>query len=145
METPEQLIEYFHAALGYMKEEGGHGILTEIAENAGIDRSTLGCYARGTRTPRPTVQRLIAEACGYDYVDFLELGKVCATPWDPPPIHSRYCMGFARGSGLTLKQAHIVILGLERTLEDKAYMLRYHNDFNMGTVDGADFKELDGI
>lgn len=54
----------------------------EIAERLSVKPSVVSVYASGKKEPGMNMVMAVAEAFGYDIVDFLALGR-----GDPPPAH----------------------------------------------------------
>ena len=66
---------YFKRAFLYCaKEKEGHGGQTAIALSMGVSLSYINQIATGKKNPGLKAQQRIADACGYDYDSFLQLG-----------------------------------------------------------------------
>ena len=82
METIEKIHEYFDAALRMRLNEMGRGAQKTIALDVGITKSAMSQIAKGKRAAVKT-QEAIAKACGYQYEEFLSLGKALVSG-EPP-------------------------------------------------------------
>ena len=77
METPEKLYEYFLSALKMAVAREGHGGKSFIANKAGVSPAFIGQILNPAHKTKAKVdtQKKIAQASGYSYDEFLELGK----------------------------------------------------------------------
>lgn len=71
----ETLRNIFQAALRYCLQNTRHGEKTTIAKKASVPVSTLLNLESGRRGASEENRRKIASALGFEYQDFLELGK----------------------------------------------------------------------
>jgi transcriptional regulator with XRE-family HTH domain len=76
MELLEHKDIYFKRAFFYCaKEREGYGGQTAIAHSMGVSVSYINQIATGKKKPGFKAQQKIADACGYDYESFLNLGR----------------------------------------------------------------------
>ncbi len=66
--------EYFLAALNHILDSGAMK-QRDIAEKSGSASQSINAIVRGRKVAGLQKQEEIAEACGYEYVDFLLLGR----------------------------------------------------------------------
>lgn len=71
----EDITMNFQSALNHSIGKIGYGAQRKIAEKAGISQQYISGILSGKRFGKEDVRRDIAKACGYDYEDFLKLGK----------------------------------------------------------------------
>ena len=77
MKTAPSIAEIFRAA--YRKvvpTKGKSGKQKELVYDAGVNQSTLSNISTGRRPASEDQRRAIAKALGFDYDDFLDLGRV---------------------------------------------------------------------
>jgi transcriptional regulator with XRE-family HTH domain len=76
--------DYFMAALldilnrGEMKQN-------EIASISGMASQSVNAYVNGRQTPGLSKQEAIAEACGYPYIEFIQMGQKIIEVPEPEP------------------------------------------------------------
>lgn len=77
METPETLYSYFFKALTNYVKDGGHGSIKDIAGKVGISGAYLSQIVseKVNKRATPQKQKEIAKACGYEFDEFLALGR----------------------------------------------------------------------
>lgn len=74
----------FLAALTHSIAKIGYGSQRKIAAKAGISQQYISGILSGKRFGKEDKRRLIADACGYEYEDFLKLGKNLLRCEQPP-------------------------------------------------------------
>lgn len=67
--------DMFMAALQHLVETTKQIAQKDIADTSGIAPQTISNFVRGHKEPGLSSQERIAQACGYDLLDFLALGK----------------------------------------------------------------------
>ncbi len=70
-----EIKKYFQAALNHVLKKKGYGAQSYYANKAGVNQQYISLIAKGDRKASETTRRKIAEAAGYEYEDFLTLGR----------------------------------------------------------------------
>lgn len=83
METVETLYSYFLATLKGYVEENGRGTSKALAMDADISTQMLSQVLNQKKKAGLGTQKKLAEACGYEYKEFLAIGRMIVTGEDP--------------------------------------------------------------
>jgi transcriptional regulator with XRE-family HTH domain len=78
-------IDYFRLAFDYVLTQRGSGAQNEIAIEIDKTESFISQLRKGKKNASSPVQQQIAAAYGYDYADFIMLGKNIASGIDTSP------------------------------------------------------------
>ncbi len=71
----EQINQYFQTALNYFLDKKGFGSQSYFARKTGVSQQTISLIARGKAPGKEGPRRKIAEAAGFSYESFLNLGE----------------------------------------------------------------------
>ena len=74
--TKPDVRQFFMAALKAELEKRGHGFQSELAQKAGVSKSTVNDILKGRSSGSDHNRRAMATALGYlDYEEFLDIGR----------------------------------------------------------------------
>jgi len=75
METQDDVVDAFRAALRYFEKKHGRGFQARLSKLTGIPRSSLNDMMTGDYCSTEKRRRQIASALGHSYEEFLDLGR----------------------------------------------------------------------